>query len=67
LLLNDGGVYHGAAKRRTRLLTASYHQFKARSGDRHPKTQDALRRLVTLYEAWRKPDQAAHFRALLAE
>ena len=31
----------------------------------HARTQAALRRLITLYEAWGKPDKAAEYKALL--
>lgn len=49
------------------LLAESYDLAKARSSERHPRTLEALRRLVALYDAWGKPDRASHFRALLRE
>ena len=33
----------------------------------HPKTQESIKALIELYEAWNKPEQAAPWRAKLAE
>lgn len=45
------------------LLTESHDTLEASLGRRDPRTQEARRRLAALYEAWEKPDRAAHFRA----
>jgi len=47
-----------------RLLLNAYPILKEQRGD-VPCTRDTLRRLVTLYEAWGKPEKAAEYRALL--
>jgi serine/threonine-protein kinase len=44
------------------LLVESHQSLKASRGDKHGLTQDALKRLVKLYEAWGKPEMAARFR-----
>jgi hypothetical protein len=36
-------------------------------GPDHPKTHLAIRRMVNLYEEWGRPDQAAEWRAKLAD
>jgi eukaryotic-like serine/threonine-protein kinase len=48
------------------LLNASFNNLKASQGAQHPNTTEALRRLVALYEAWGKSEQATLFRAQLA-
>ncbi len=48
-----------------RLLLEGYATLRAASGVEDPYTQDALTRLVTLYEAWGKPDLAEPYRSLL--
>jgi serine/threonine-protein kinase len=47
------------------LLVESYATLKAKRGERNNLTQQTLKRLIDLYEAWGKPDQAAQYRALL--
>jgi eukaryotic-like serine/threonine-protein kinase len=47
------------------LLIESYHTIKTSQGAHNPRTNDALRRLIALYEAWPKPELAAQYRALL--
>ena len=47
------------------LLVGSYDRLKAIQGDKYPNTLEALRRVVKLYEAWKKPQQAEQFKALL--
>jgi eukaryotic-like serine/threonine-protein kinase len=47
------------------LLLGSYPLLKAKTGDRSPETRKALQRIVRLYEAWGKPDQAASYRTEL--
>lgn len=46
-------------------LTESYTTLDSRLGQRDPRTVEAKQRLVKLYEAWDKPEQAAQYRALL--
>lgn len=48
------------------LLLEGYATLRATSGDDNSYTQDALRRLVTLYEAWGKLEQAEVYRGSLA-
>ncbi len=48
------------------LLLESYEAFATADGDRSAGAQSALRRLVELYEAWAKTDDAVKYRALLA-
>jgi len=43
------------------LLLESYTTLKGVQGDRSPPTLEAARRLVTLYQAWGKPDEAARY------
>jgi serine/threonine protein kinase/tetratricopeptide (TPR) repeat protein len=45
-----------------RLLLEGYSALRASSGEDSRYTQDALRRLVALYERWGKQDQAARYR-----
>ncbi|MEY2562487.1 MAG: eukaryotic-like serine/threonine-protein kinase [Verrucomicrobiota bacterium] len=47
------------------LLLESHHDFEKAVGAKDPRTQDTSRRLVLLYDAWSKPDQAAPYRASL--
>lgn len=47
------------------LLIQSYGQLKARLGNRHPRTQEALDRIVSAYNAWGKPKQAEKWLAKL--
>jgi eukaryotic-like serine/threonine-protein kinase len=44
------------------LLIESHNAFEKRLGPKDPRTQDACRRLVRLYETWGKPDEAARYR-----
>ena len=44
------------------LLVQNYDLLNSRLGKRDPRTADALRRLVTLYDVWGKPAQAAQYR-----
>jgi len=46
------------------LLLTSYDDLKASQGEQNPRTLEALQRVVTLYDTWSKPDQAARFRKL---
>ncbi|HEX5082600.1 MAG TPA: tetratricopeptide repeat protein, partial [Blastocatellia bacterium] len=48
------------------LLTA-FAGLKAALGDRHAQTRKTAGRLIELYEAWGKPDQAETYRAALEE
>jgi tetratricopeptide (TPR) repeat protein len=47
------------------LLLESYENLKSLTGTDAPGTKLALRRLVTLYENWKKPDRAAEYRGRL--
>ncbi len=47
------------------LLLASYATFKTRRGAATRDTRDSLERIVSLYEAWGKPETAAQYKALL--
>ncbi len=44
------------------LLLGSYSRFKDRRGADHPSSRRALGRLLALYEAWGRPESAAHYR-----
>jgi eukaryotic-like serine/threonine-protein kinase len=47
------------------LLSESYATFKTVQTDQSPLTQEAARRLVTLYQSWGKPEEAARYQATL--
>lgn len=47
------------------LLLESYEALKNLQGTDDPEIKLALRRLVTLYENWKKPDRASEFRSRL--
>jgi len=47
------------------LLLASYQSLKKSQAENSPRTKLVLQRLVNLYEAWNKPEQAAPYRAVL--
>jgi tetratricopeptide (TPR) repeat protein len=42
----------------------SYETLKASAGEKQPAAATALKRVVDLYEKWRKPDLAAKYRAM---
>jgi tetratricopeptide (TPR) repeat protein len=44
------------------LLLRSYAVMKSSLGQQDPRTAEAIGRLVTLYEAWGKPDDAGRYR-----
>jgi len=44
------------------LLLESYNALKSSQGDQNARTIEARTRLIKLYEAWRKPDEAARYR-----
>lgn len=46
------------------LLVQSYDEIHTSQGDQDPRTAEALKRLVVLYDAWQKPQRAAQYRAL---
>jgi serine/threonine protein kinase/tetratricopeptide (TPR) repeat protein len=50
-----------------RLLLDAFHGRETKLGPEHPYTIESLQQLVTLYESWHKPDEAAQWRAKLAE
>ena len=45
-------------------LLAAYAGLKTVRGEQHALTRKAVSRLIELYEAWGKPDQAAPYRTL---
>jgi len=45
-------------------LLESYHGLAASKGPQATYTRDALHRLVELYDAWNRPEEAAEYRAL---
>ena len=45
------------------LLSESYATLKKVQRDQSPLTQEAARRLVTLYQSWGKPEEAARYQA----
>jgi serine/threonine protein kinase/tetratricopeptide (TPR) repeat protein len=47
------------------LLVGSYPVLKSQTGETSKETRGALQRIVSLYEAWGKPDKAARYRAEL--
>ncbi len=47
------------------LLLESYTILKAKRGERNRLTQETVKRLVALYEAWGKPEKVAQYRAVL--
>ena len=49
------------------LLIASYNDLKESQGEHTPRTVEALKRLARLYDAWKKPDQAAQYRASIGK
>jgi len=49
------------------LLLESYQNLRSTQGETGRYTQQTLRRLVSLYEAWQKPENAAGYRPLIAE
>ena len=42
-------------------LVESYNVLKTAQGEQNPRTNEARRRLLGLYQAWRKPELAARF------
>jgi eukaryotic-like serine/threonine-protein kinase len=48
------------------LLIEGYEGLKKVLGEKHPRTTEAIQRLVHFFEATRKAEQAAHHRAMLA-
>ncbi len=49
------------------LLSESYATLKTVQSDRSPLTQEAARRLVTLYQSWGKQEEAARYQAAVAQ
>ncbi len=47
------------------LLLDGYRIMKSSAGERDPRTVEVIRRLITLYEAWGRPQEAERRRALL--
>jgi hypothetical protein len=49
-----------------RLLLESYNTLKVSQGANNPRIRLALDRLVSLYDAWKKPEQSASYRNVLS-
>jgi tetratricopeptide (TPR) repeat protein len=47
------------------LLLKSHPILQSKLGDRHPRTVDAVERLARLYNAWKQPEKAAQYQAML--
>ena len=62
-----GGVLTGLGRyaEAEPLLLNAYPILQEQRGEHSACTRDTLRRLVTLYDAWGKPEKAAEYRALL--
>jgi len=48
-------------------LTKAFEGFRIILGDEHTFTQNTLRRLIELYDAWGKPEKGTEYRAMLVE
>jgi len=48
-----------------RLLLETFHGHETKLGPEHPHTVDSLKQLVSLYEAWSKPEEAGKWRTML--
>jgi serine/threonine-protein kinase len=48
------------------LLLGSLPVLKTKTGEHSPETEDALRRVILLYDGWGRPAQAARYRAEIA-
>ena len=42
---------------------SAYTTWQVRLGDQHPRTRELVQQIATLYDDWKKPDAAAHWRA----
>ncbi len=62
-LLGDCRLRTGRYAEAEPLLLESYRALKSRRGERAVITQATLDRLVDLYQAWGRPEEAAKFRA----
>jgi len=62
-LLKDKGEYTAAEAHHREALAMLRRLY----GEEHRQNQEAVMRLVELYEAWDRPEQAAEYRALLSE
>lgn len=47
------------------LLKASYDDLKVSQAEQNPRISAGAQRLALLYDAWKRPDQAAQYRALI--
>jgi serine/threonine-protein kinase len=47
------------------LMIESYNDLKASQGEQNPRTVEGLHRLADFYDAWKKPDRSAQYRAML--
>jgi non-specific serine/threonine protein kinase/serine/threonine-protein kinase len=48
------------------ILIESYELLRKKRGDSNPTTRSSLERLIELYDAWQKPEQAAAYRSKLS-
>ena len=62
-LVHHAQIFDGAEP----LLIDGYEALKANPSVPEVRRHEALERVVELYDAWGKPEQAAEYRALLAE
>lgn len=65
-ILGDALVGQGRYAEAEPLLLQSYPILKTSIGARAKPTQEILASLVSLYQSWGRPEEAARFRALLA-
>ena len=49
------------------LLIEAIEGRRLKLGDTHPHTQESLNNLITLYEAWNKPEKVEQWRAKLPQ
>ena len=61
-MLRTAGRYEEAEPH----LLGGYHTLKERLGEEHPRARRSAGRLVTLYEAWDRPDEAQAWRTVLS-
>ena len=49
------------------LLLRGHERLSALLGEKHDRTQEAVQRLIALYIAWNKPNQASRYRVHLRQ
>jgi tetratricopeptide (TPR) repeat protein len=65
-LLGQCLACRGRREEAERLLLTAYHSLQGNPSTPPQRTRQALRRIIGLYEAWPKPEQAAQWRGRLA-